>query len=93
MKKFNQYLIVMLLTLGACLPAYASEVGALTVVLQGLVNILTGFVAQVICIIILGCVGFAWTAGRLSLKQAAAIVIGVSFIFLSPEIACLLGAC
>ncbi len=73
-------------------PAYASEVGALTTAVQGLVDILTGTTAQLIAVVAIAGIGWSWSAGHLSLKQASTIALGIGVIFGAPEIASLLGA-
>lgn len=73
-------------------PAYASEVGTLTTAVQGLIDILTGTTAQLIAVVAIAGVGWAWTANHLSLKQASTITLGIGIIFGAPEIAVLLGA-
>lgn len=73
-------------------PAYASEVGTLTTALQGLVDILTGTTAQLIAIVAIGGIGWAWVTGHMCLKTASIITIGIGVIFGAPEIASLLGA-
>lgn len=90
MKNFTTITITLLAL--CALPAYASEVGALTVALQGLVDILTGRTANLIAVLAVAGVGWAWLTGHLSLKQAATIAIGMGIIFGAPEIAGLLGA-
>lgn len=91
-KLFKNALKVMPLMLLMSTPAYASEVGTLTTALQGLVDILTGTTAQLIAVVAIAGIGWAWTAGHLSLKQASVITMGIGIIFGAPEIASLLGA-
>lgn len=91
-KLFKNILKIMPFMLLMSTPAYASEVGTLETALNGLVTILTGTAAQLIAIVAIAGIGWAWVTGHMCLKTASIIAIGIGVIFGAPEIARLLGA-
>ena len=73
--------------------AFASgDVSSLTTALQGLVDILTGKTAKLIAILAIAGTGYLWISGKLSLRHAAVVGLGIGVIFGASEIATLLGA-
>lgn len=70
----------------------AGDVGTITVALNALVDILTGTTAKLIATIAIAGVGYFWLMGKLSLKHAGMVALGIGVIFGAPQIANLLGA-
>lgn len=71
---------------------WASDVATIDTALQSILDILTGTAAKLIATIAIAGVGFLWMSGKLSIKQAVIIGLGIGIIFGAPEIASLLGA-
>lgn len=66
-------------------PAYAAG-GGIESVLQNIVDLLTGNVARLLAIIAIIIVGIGWAFGRLDMKHAGGVVVGVAVIFGAAEI-------
>ena len=79
---------------GWCLPAFADsgDIPALSTALQGLVTILTGTDAKLLAVVAIAGVGYFWLSGKISLKHAVYICLGIGIIFSAPQIADMLGA-
>ena len=91
-----QYFIKGMIVLlgGWCLPAFADsgDIPALSTALQGLVTILTGTDAKLLAVVAIAGVGYFWLSGKITLKHAVYICLGIGIIFSAPQIAEMLGA-
>lgn len=85
---------IMTLLVCWCLPAFADsgDIPALSTALQGLVDILTGTDAKLLAVVAIAGVGYFWLSGKISLKHAVYICLGIGIIFSAPQIAQMLGA-
>ena len=72
--------------------SWASDVATIDTALQSILDILTGTAAKTIATIAIAAIGYLWMSGKLSIKQAVTIGLGIGIIFGAPEIASLLGA-
>ncbi len=93
-KHFSTRLLVLVFGIWMCpMSAFAAgDVSTLTTALQGLIDILTGTEAKLLATLAIAGVGYFWLSGRLCLKNAAMIGMGIGIIFGAPQIASLLGA-
>jgi type IV secretory pathway VirB2 component (pilin) len=94
---WKKSIVLLPLMLGAAsLPAATfaagGNVATITTALQALIDILTGTTAKLIATLAIAGTGYFWLSGRLSLKQATTIGLGIGVIFGAPQIATLLGA-
>ncbi len=74
--------------------AYASggDVSSIDTALQGLIDILTGKSARLIAVLTIAGVGYMTLCGRLPIKHAVYVCLGIGIIFGATTIASLLGA-
>lgn len=93
-KHFSTTLLALALSIFLCpMSAFAAgDVSTLTTALQGIIDILTGTEAKLLATLAIAGVGYLWLSGRLCLKNAAMIGMGIGIIFGAPQIASLLGA-
>ena len=91
-----QYLSKWMIALlsGWCVPVFADDgdIPALSTALQGLVTILTGTDAKLLAVVAIAGVGYFWLSGKITLKHAVYICLGIGIIFSAPQIAEMLGA-
>ena len=81
--------LLLVATLLSSTPAYAGSTGKIEAALKGLIEIMTGAVAQSIAVIATAAVGWCWMTSQISLKTATVIVLGMGIVFGAPEIATL----
>lgn len=72
--------------------AGGSGVSSIDTALEGLIDILTGKTARLIAVLTIASVGYMTLCGRLPIKQAVFVCIGIGIIFGAGSIASLLGA-
>lgn len=72
--------------------AYGGDVSTIDTALQGLIDILTGKTARLIAVLTIAGVGYMTLCGRLPIKHAVYVCLGIGIIFGSTSIASLLGA-
>ncbi len=86
------YLVGLIFLLAPDLVFASGDVSTITTALQGIIDILTGTSAKLLATLAIAGTGYLWLSGRLSLKHAAMIGLGIGIIFGAPQIAALLGA-
>jgi type IV secretion system protein VirB2 len=72
--------------------AYGGDVSTIDTALQGLIDILTGKSARLIAVLTIAGVGYMTLCGRLPIKHAVYVCLGIGIIFGATSIASLLGA-
>lgn len=72
--------------------AYGGDVSTIDTALQGLIDILTGKTARLIAVLTIAGVGYMTLCGRLPIKHAVYVCLGIGIIFGATSIASLLGA-
>ena len=87
--KAKEKTLLLAATLLSSGPAYAGSTGKIETALKGLIDIMTGAVAQSIAVIAVSAVGWSWMTSQISLKTATVIVLGIGIVFGAPEIATL----
>jgi len=66
-------------------PAYAAG-GGVEKVLQNIVELLTGNTARLLAIIAVIIVGIGWAFGRIDMKYAGGVVVGLAVVFGASDI-------
>lgn len=72
--------------------AYGGDVSTIDTALQRLIDILTGKTARLIAVLTIAGVGYMTLCGRLPIKHAVYVCLGIGIIFGATSIASLLGA-
>jgi|GEM_PF-2843928 type IV secretory pathway VirB2 component (pilin) len=92
LKKIRLFIVVLGFLIVSNAAFAAGDIPTITTALEGILSILTGKSAKLIATLAIAGVGYYWLSGRLSLKYATIIGVGIGIIFGAPQIASMLGA-